>query len=613
MNRSSRRRKRNRIDIPRFFGLIIQSIRQLWAVSGGPYIIIVTVFLALVASFIFYDISLSSGRIHSGVTLSGFDVGNMTEKEAIKALKITVAKHKKNPVKLHYKSKEIDVVPTSVVKGIDYTKSVEKAYDFGRKGDFFKKKIARIKAYFSPRDIKLRYQINKAEMENVLVELADGDHRSAVSAEIVFKGTKAKVEDAKNGYGINSLKAEEEIIKALIRPRKIVLRGEKLVPAVSRNQAKKALPMANQLVSQSVSLVYGKNKWILSKNDLLTLFETKIKGKDLVPTLSKKATLQRIAQYTNNINQEPRNAELSVSGAKVDIIASQDGRKVYEQATYENVLGAAGSKSNRIAEVVVKTQKPARTTQKARKMGVKELVTTFTTYYPAGKPRVKNIHLLAELLDGTMIAPGDTFSFNGRIGKRTPERGFVAAPEIRNGEFVETVGGGICQVSTTTFNAALLAGFPIGQRNPHSLFIKKYPPGRDAAVSFPSPDLTFTNDTKTWILIKGGYTSTSISISFYGTDYGRKVSFETKLLSGIPYPTEKEKDPTLEKGKEKEEQKGVIGKRYLVVRTVKDESGKVTRTTEIRSTYNPVPRKIKVGTKKKLEEKEEKTELGTGH
>jgi vancomycin resistance protein YoaR len=263
------------------------------------------------------------------------------------------------------------------------------------------------------------------------------------------------------------------------------------------------------------------------------------------------------------------------------------------------------SKSNRRKTVLkVRILKPERTTAEAKSMGIKTLVSSFTTYFPPGKPRVKNIQRAAEILDRRLIPPGVTFSFNGYVGQRTPDRDFVEAPEIRDGQLVPTTGGGICQVATTFFNTILLGGYPFGQRSPHSLFISKYPTGRDAAVSWPSPDLTFTNDTSAWILIKTGYSGSSISINFYSTDYSREVSFETKFLGWIAYSTKVIKDKTLEKGKRKEKQAGKRGRTIEVTRIiVKD--GKVIKRETFISRYRPEERIVLEGTKKPKPKKEE--------
>ena len=135
-------------------------------------------------------------------------------------------------------------------------------------------------------------------------------------------------------------------------------------------------------------------------------------------------------------------------------------------------------------------------------MGITGVVASYHTTYGGIANRLHNVALVANLIDGTLIAPGKTFSFNATTGERTPEKGFLEAPVIINGELQTGLGGGVCQVSTTVFNAAYEAGLPIDERVNHALYISHYPLGRDATVNYPDQDLKFTNDTGKWLLLR---------------------------------------------------------------------------------------------------------------
>ena len=128
---------------------------------------------------------------------------------------------------------------------------------------------------------------------------------------------------------------------------------------------------------------------------------------------------------------------------------------------------------------------PTRTAAEAQAMGITGVVGSYYTTYGGIASRLHNVALVAELIDGTLVAPGKTFSFNGTTGERTAEKGFQEAPVIINGELQTGLGGGICQVSTTVFNAAYEAGLQIDERTNHALYISHYPLGRDATVNYP--------------------------------------------------------------------------------------------------------------------------------
>jgi len=141
--------------------------------------------------------------------------------------------------------------------------------------------------------------------------------------------------------------------------------------------------------------------------------------------------------------------------------------------------------------------------------------------------RIHNVQLMANYIDGTVIEPGETFSFNDRVGPRTVERGFREGQMIIGSLLLPSIGGGVCQTATTLFNNAFELGLPIVERHNHSFYISHYPMGRDATVSWGGPDFVFKNDLKTGILIKTRYTSTTLTFSFYGTDPGRRVVAST--------------------------------------------------------------------------------------
>jgi vancomycin resistance protein YoaR len=146
---------------------------------------------------------------------------------------------------------------------------------------------------------------------------------------------------------------------------------------------------------------------------------------------------------------------------------------------------------------------------------------------PSSSNRIHNVHLMADYVDGTLVLPGETFSFNGSVGPRTPERGFREGQMIVGSLLLPAIGGGVCQTATTLFNNAFELGLPIAERHNHSFYISHYPMGRDATVSWGGPDFKFRNDLEHGILIKASYTDSTLTFSFYGTDEGRRVSATT--------------------------------------------------------------------------------------
>ncbi|WP_338739757.1 VanW family protein [Actinomadura luteofluorescens] len=144
------------------------------------------------------------------------------------------------------------------------------------------------------------------------------------------------------------------------------------------------------------------------------------------------------------------------------------------------------------------------------------LMSTFTTRFAPGEPRVHNIELAARTLDGRVVEPGATFSFNDAVGPRTRDRGYVPAPAIMGSRLADDVGGGICQVSTTLYNAVFLAGLDIRKARAHTLWMPEYPEGREAAVFYPQLDFTWRNDTGEPVRIQVAYSAESVTVNLWG-------------------------------------------------------------------------------------------------
>ena len=205
---------------------------------------------------------------------------------------------------------------------------------------------------------------------------------------------------------------------------------------------------------------------------------------------------------SENIGRPARNAEFAVYGESVQVVPARDGLELNVPKAARAIMRAATRPTNRVAQLTVARALPDRTTAEALAMGIDTRMASYKTYYSGTSDRITNLQLGVGALDGTLVAPGGTFSLNEAIGERTIERGFRPAPVIIGNEYAEEVGGGTSQVATTAFNAAWEAGLRITERNPHSLYISRYQLGRDATVYWPSLDLKFVNDTDTWVLVR---------------------------------------------------------------------------------------------------------------
>jgi vancomycin resistance protein YoaR len=224
----------------------------------------------------------------------------------------------------------------------------------------------------------------------------------------------------------------------------------------------------------------------------------------------------------------PRDAGFRVNGDRVKVVRSRAGREIATERTVAAIEAHPGRAT--IGAHFDKVQAEL-TTERARGMKITELVSEFTTPYSCCAPRVTNIQLAAEILDGYVIKPGGRFSLNEALGERTAERGFVLAPMILAGKLVDAIGGGVSQVATTFYNAAFFAGLQLIEHTPHEFYISRYPMGREATVSWGGPELIFRNDWSAGVLVKVIAGDTSITVRFYSSKLGRRVQTTT----GEPY------------------------------------------------------------------------------
>jgi vancomycin resistance protein YoaR len=271
---------------------------------------------------------------------------------------------------------------------------------------------------------------------------------------------------------------------------------------------------------------------------------------------------------------EPVDARFEVAGDAVRIIPSQDGFRFDGDKAADQLIAVAIVPEPREAELDGEVAAPALSTEDAEALGITERVSTFTTHFQAGQSRVRNIHRIADIVDGAMVRPGETFSLNEYVGPRTRERGFVEGGAIFEGEFVEEVGGGVSQFATTFFNAAYFGGYEFLTYKPHSYFISRYPAGREATISWPSVDLAIRNNSPHGILLKTAYSSTSITVSFYATKW-----VEVDSVSGEPHnhrqPETKERpNPGLPPGTRRVLQSGREGFDIVVTRILRFPGGR---------------------------------------
>lgn len=523
------------------------------------------------------EAAVSYGKIHSGVSVGGIELGGLTEDEAAAVLAAHVEKVQGSPVRLVAGEKSWEIMPADVGVSMDVTGAVAAAMNATRESNLFVDLYRRWKLYFSSLDLPLQGTIDQARLDSTIAQIAEQLDIPPVDAGLVLEGTEVKVVGGDNGQAVDreALKAKLEEVLLSLHSTEIPIPIVTVEPEVTVEDQQIALEQAQTMVSAPVELVHGDKSWTLSPTEIAAAVEfvSEFEGgvSTLIPKLSAVRLSSFFAQVEPEVAKEPVNASFDSDGEKAWVVPGQMGERLDSVATAEVLTEAALKKTDRVAQVAVTQWEPDLTTEEAEAMGIKDLLASYETepYYGSAN-RQHNVRITTKYAENVLLAPGEIYDFEEQVGPRTPERGYKTAPGIvGEGVLKNVYGGGICQVSTTLFNAALEAGLEILERHNHSLYIDHYPAGRDATIAPPAKNLRFRNDTDHYIWIRGVSDGVHTRFSIYGTYDGRKVKITFSGWSwGAARTTETTIDSSLSPGQTKVIRSGQSGRSCSVTRTV---------------------------------------------
>jgi vancomycin resistance protein YoaR len=291
---------------------------------------------------------------------------------------------------------------------------------------------------------------------------------------------------------------------------------EPLAPEHTKAQAQRLATRARRLTAEPLDVQAGDATAEIGPKTLRSWVRS---DDTLQLALDDDAVLDELEDALSAAKTDAKDASIAISGGRPVIDPGQEGTACCTDEAVDRILAALDKRPADPVVLPLKETDPDRTAADLEQLKVVEVIGSFTTRHPAGQPRVTNIHRIADLIRGTLIGPGGRFSVNGKIGERTTEKGFVVDHSIADGVFVDSVGGGISQFATTLFNAAFFGGLDIPEYQAHSIYISRYPYGREATLSWPKPDLVISNTTPYGVLIDTSYTSTSLTVTLWSTTY----------------------------------------------------------------------------------------------
>jgi vancomycin resistance protein YoaR len=552
---------------------------------------------AVIALLLGWLFAGSSGRLADGTRIGGIDVGGLTAKDARALLEGRAARLDHVPIRFTAGGKSFSLTPAELGVRVDWRAAVAAAARNG--GGFgFVRGYRRLELQLFPQDVDPPTRVYEAALAYELRRIATAVDRPHREARLVRRGLHVTIAAGATGHVLDTAGARRKIVAALASfSRAPVILPERVdPPSVTVASLLPTQRAAARAVSAAVTLVAGPTRlrlarWRLAKMLVLPRSPTGSLR------LGGRAADAYFAALERTVGRAPRNADWVVDAhGAVHVRPARAGVSVDVLRTAQAVLAAAERATSRVARVAIVQQQPTRTTAEAESLDITGTVGAYETFYGGDPNRIHNVQLVARLIDRKLIAPGATFSFNATTGERTAAKGFRVAPVIVNGELQNGLGGGVCQVSTTVFNAAYEAGLPITARTNHALYISHYPLGRDATVDYPDVDLKFVNDTGHWLLLRTFVGPYSLTVGLYGTPQHRRVVSVAQPLTVVAAPpVQKTVDATLAPGEVVVDDPGMPAQTTSVERKVYAANGKLLSDQTFYSSYRAEPKIIRVG------------------
>ncbi len=504
-------------------------------------IITILICLALFFSVIFALININNENILSGISIMNVDVSKLSKEDALKKINEIVASKETEDITLKYGDYETVINGKQFSIKFDTEKAINEAYNVGKDGNI----------------IVNNYNILLTQILKKNIEIPVYYDEDALNKKVEDISSKIPGAVKQSSYYV-----EDEKL--------IIVKGTAGIK-IKEKEIKK--------------LIIDEIKKIDNKNNIVTIPVENVEPDEI-----------DIIKIRNEIYKEPQDAYVTKNPTKVHPhvngvdfkITIEEAQKIIEEDKKEYTIP-------------LKITIPKKTISNLGEEAFPELLSTYTTRYDASNyNRSNNLSIAASKINGTVLMPGETFSYNKIVGARTIEAGYKEAGAYAGGGVVQSVGGGICQISSTVYNTALLANLEIVDRSNHQFETSYVAASRDATVSWGYLDFKFKNNRTYPIKITASAKNGVAKVSIYGikeeTEY--EVVIQSRILSYIPYSVKYIEDSSLAQGKEVVEQSGHNGCKSEAYRILKLNGQVVSKTLLSRDTYDPMQRIVRRGTKK---------------
>lgn len=497
--------------------------------------------VAIFASTGFALFNINNTKIISNISIEGIEVGGLTKKEAEQKILEKIEKNVEQNIIVKTNDFEYQFQLSQIEAKYDTNKAIEDAYSIGRDGNIFKNNLEIFKRKIKNKNIEVGIDYNQELLDNIINEIAVKIPGAVEKPSYCIEDKKLTITKGKAGNTINKEKFKEEVIKRL------------------------------ELEKQNEPI----------ELEIINVEPEEIDIDKIYSEVHKEA---KNAYYT----RDPFQVYPHVDGVDFDLEAA---REMLKEDKEEYVID-------------LKITTPEITTNKIGSEAFPDLLSTFSTKYDASNaPRTTNLKLAMNKLNGVVVSPGETFSYNKTLGKRTAEAGYREAGGFAGGRVVQTLAGGICQISSTLYDAVVYANLEIVERHNHMFLAGYVGAGKDATVVYGAYDFKFKNTRKYPIMLKTSIGSGVARIDVFGIkeDVEYEVEISSKILSYTPFKVVRENDSSLAPGKERVAQNGMNGCKSITYKILKLNGKEVSRTVLSSDTYDPMNKIIKVGPSKTTE------------
>ena len=500
------------------------------------------VIIALLFSTMFALCNINNSKIISNISVNGINISKLSKEEAKQQLLDKLSKNAEQNITAKTDDFEYQFQLSQIEIKYDVDKAVEDAYAIGRDGNIFKNNFEIIGCKLKNKNIEIAMTYNEELLNNIVEEIAVKIPNAVVEANYCVEDNKLTITKGTAGNTINKENFKKEVVE--------------------RANLEKT-------TEKSINL------------EIIKVEPKEIDIDKIYNEVHKEA---QNAYYTKN----PFQVYPHVDGVDFDIEAAKEMLKE--------------DKMEYVIDLIITI--PEITTNKIGNEAFPDLLSTFSTKYDASNiPRTSNLKLAMKKLNGVVVAPGETFSYNKTLGKRTAEAGYKEAGGFAGGKVVQTLAGGICQISSTLYDAVVYANLDIVERHNHMFLAGYVGAGKDATVVYGAYDFKFKNTRKYPIMIKTTIGSGVAKIDIFGIkeDVEYEVEISTKVLSYTPFKVIREEDSSLAPGKEKVVQNGMNGCKSITYKILKLNGKEVSRTVLSSDTYDAMNKIIKVGVNKTVE------------